>query len=129
MFDLLEKASDEYFDMIITIDAIAPKRTGQDARELIALRPELSAKTQNLEIAIRKTIESYEFDENTKILLEEFKEIFANERKAVAKHQTKWAAPVMQDNRQGYENDAKNMFAMHKANHDWRKNKFFKIVK
>lgn len=125
----LENACNEYFSLIETLTELSLKRDEEDAKRLVALRSELSKKMQNIEMAVRKITGENLIDEKTKDLFEEFRETFSNERKAVAKHQTKWAAPLMRDDRTGYESDASRMFAMHKKNHDWRVNGFLNDIK
>lgn len=127
--DELKKVCNEYFSMIETFTELSLRRNDDDARNLVTLRPQLAAKVRNIEIAVRKAQEQHQFDEKGKNLFVRFEKSLSSERQAVAHHQTKWPAPLMRDDRTGYEIDANKMYALHKENHEWRTGDFLDAIK
>jgi hypothetical protein len=121
MLTNIAKAFDDYFAIITEVNKLALERGESDALKLVKLRRQLSQSISDMQQAVDETAQAHDLQEASVPELKEHREMFSAERSAVAGHQAKWNAPAMLQDRKGYEAGCRELLAMHKRNHQWRK--------
>ena len=122
MRDELEPIFQRHFDIIMALNEIALGRDRADALQLTKLRVELSKSIMAMQRDVPEKILAKSRAPKTHELLETYKDVFAEERRRITEHQSRWTAPAMAADRQGYESAVKALFGLHSANHEWRMN-------
>ncbi len=121
MLTEVAKAFDDYFAIISEVNKLALERGDSDALKLVKLRRQLSQSISEMQRVVDGTAQLHGLQEASVPELNQHREMFSAERRAVAGHQAKWNAPAMLQDRKGYESDCKALLAMHERNHQWRK--------
>ena len=120
MREELEQIFQRHFELILRLNEVALGREQSDALQLTKLRVELSSSIMAMQRDVPEMILAKPKSPKTLQLLDSYREGFAEERRRITEHQSRWTAPAMASDRQGYERDVKSLFGLHKANHEWR---------
>jgi hypothetical protein len=120
VIDGVTKAFERYFQMIVDANRLAMERGESDAHRLVQLRRELGQVTLTMDRVVDEAMRDPRVSETTFPFLREHRTRFSDERSTVSRHQSKWIALDMKNDRSGYEADVRALFQMHMDNHVWR---------